>query len=233
MKLTQWTVVLTLALAALSVPSAAKAQTAGADEQSPTLDGDLDTFWAEQRHVRVLQRRLYERDGEVQLTLFVGGIPNDPFLNYWPVGLRAAYHLSESIALEAGGSYVIGVDTELRKFLRDNDATVFLQDQQQWRANLALVWSPMYGKFSFLGTKLAHFDWFFGAGAGVLGVEHENGEGGTESQIKPEVVILTGWNLHLSQRFALRLDYHQGIYQAEIGGVAYPSELSIGGSVFF
>ena len=229
----QRTIVLLLALAATSVSMPAAAQSSDAE---PSMQGDLDRFWAEQRRVRVLQRRQYSTDGDFQATLFIGGVPNDPFFNYYPIGLRFGYHLSEPIAIEASGSYLLTARTDLKQLLEDNDATIFLVDQQVWRANAAVLWAPLYGKFSLLGTKLANFDWYVGAGVGVLGTLHEGDEGslGTEqSEIKPEVTILTGWNLHLSQRFALRLDYRQGIYQAKIGGVSYPSELSLGGSVFF
>ena len=236
MKLIRWTTVLTLAFACLSAPDSAYAQGATDDEAAPTFAGDLDTFWAEQRRVRVLQRRLYQTDGEFQLTLYAGAVPNDPFFNYFPVGLRFGYHISESIAIELSGAYNIQSTTELKDFLEEDENTdVFVRDVQRWRANVAVLWSPIYGKFSFLGTKLAHFDWYFGAGVGVLGAENP-ADGDltvTSTSIKPEVAIITGWNLHLHQRWALRLDYRQFVFQKEAGGVAFPSELSLGGSFFF
>jgi outer membrane beta-barrel protein len=217
--------------------------TAVAQDDAPSpaaglsMEDDFDAFWSEQRRVRVLQRRLYETSGELQLTLFMGAIPNDPFLKYWPLGLRVGYWTSESIAIELTGSYIgINGNTDLANFLDERgNVDVFLRDVQQWRVNVVALWSPIYGKFSFVGTKLAHFDWYFGGGAGVLGVENPQ-EGNltiVESEIKPEVVLLTGWNLHLSQRFALRMDYRQHIFEKSSGGVATPSEFSIGGSVFF
>src|SRR5690606_23130374 len=142
-------------------------------DDQPTLEEDLDAFWAQQRRVRVLQRRLYETDGEFQLTLTVGVIPNDPFLKYYPIGGRFAYHISEQIAVELSGAYLIHSNADLGEFLdSEGDVSTFLRDVQNWRANVAVLWSPIYGKFSFLGTKLAHFDWFFGAGVGVVGVEN-------------------------------------------------------------
>lgn len=236
MKLLRWTTVLSLVIACSAVASPSFAQGAEEDEAAPTFAEDLDTFWAEQRRVRVLQRRLYETSGEVQLTLYAGAVPNDPFLNYFPIGLRLGYHLSEQIALELSGSYNIRSRSELEEVLEeDENLSVFVRDIQQWRANLAILWSPIYGKFSFAGTKLAHFDWYFGAGVGVLGAENpsEADLNTFETGIKPEVALITGWNLHLHQRWALRLDYRQFVFQKEDGGVAYPSEISLGASVFF
>lgn len=241
MKLLRWTFVLALAVAAFGVDSTAFAQTAGSEDgAAPTLEGDLDTFWAAQRRVRVLQRRLYETAREAQLTLYVGTIPNDPFLKYYPIGLRFGYHITESIAVELSGAYNLDSNTDLADFLDEegDGISVFLRDVQKWRANFAVLWSPIYGKFSFLGTKLAHFDWFFGAGVGVLGAENPQTGNVTNfnvftTSVKPEVVLATGWNLHLHQRWALRLDYRQFIFQKESGGVAMPSEISLGGSFFF
>lgn len=236
MKVLRWTIVLALSVVATGVGAPAFAQQAAEDEAAPTLEQDLDTFWAEQRRVRVLQRRLYQTDGEFQLTLYAGVVPNDPFLKYFPLGGRFGYHLSESIAVELSGAYMLDTQTELADFLdEEGDVSVFLRDIQKWRANIAVLWSPIYGKFSFLGTKLAHFDWYFGAGVGVLGAENSpsNDLANFTVGVKPEVVLATGWNLHLHQNWALRIDYRQFIFQKEAGGVAMPSEISLGGSFFF
>ncbi|MFT5992152.1 MAG: outer membrane beta-barrel protein [Bradymonadia bacterium] len=218
--------------------SEANAQSDG-EAEIATEEGDVDELWAENRTVRVIQRRLYPTDGEFQLTLFMGMIPNDPFANYYPVGLRLGYWLSESVAIELSGSYIgdaLSAETDLTEFLTSVDVDAFAQDQQRWRAGGAVLWSPLYGKFSFLGNKLAHFDWYIGAGVGVVGTENPSSDAlgvETANTFAPEVTILTGWNLHLHQRWALRLDYRQGIFTSEGGGAAFPSELSLGASYFF
>lgn len=238
MKLLRWTLALAVTMTSVVVGGEAHAQTASGDQgdEQPTLEEDLDAFWAEQRRVRVLQRRLYQTDGDFQLTLAIGVVPNDPFLKYYPIGGRFAYHISESIAVELSGAYNIQSNTDLADFLdKEGDVSTFLRDVQNWRANAAVLWAPIYGKFSFLGTKLAHFDWFFGAGVGVVGVENpaEGNFTQFDAEIKPEVVLATGWNLHLHQRWALRIDYRQFIFQKADGGVALPSEISLGASFFF
>lgn len=234
----RWTLILLVALGAtIGGERVATAQESG-DAVAPTEEGDLEAIWAERRTVRVIQRRLYPTDGEFQLTLFVGSIPNDPFVNYWPIGLRAGYWLSESIAVELHGSFMGDIfkkDTELAQFLEAENVNPFPRDRQLYRAGANVLWTPLYGKFSFLGTKLAHFDWYIGAGVNVVGTENP-AEGDTTStftSIAPEASIITGWNLHLHERWALRLDYRQGILPRDGGGVAYPSEISLGASVFF
>lgn len=235
--LLRWTWILCVALATVFGPTGtASAQDATDGAEAPTEEGDLEAIWAERRTVRVIQRRLYPTDGEFQLTLFAGSVPNDPFINYFPVGLRFGYWFSESIAVELSGSFLLSTNTDLKEFLNAENVDVFERDEQLYRANAAVLWSPLYGKFSFLGNKLAHFDWYLGTGVGVVGVRNPvSGFEGvrTSDSIAPEVTVLTGWNLHLHDRWALRLDYRQGIFQKDGGGVAYPSEISLGGSFFF
>jgi len=241
MKVLRWTGVLLVTLAALvgGAQYAAAQETTGADSaEVPTEEGDLDAFWADRRGIRVIQRRLYETDGDFQLTLFFGAIPNDPFLRYFPIGLRAGYWFSNNLALELAGSFIgpIRSESDLATFLGDRgNVDVYLRDEQIGRGNLAVLYSPIYGKFSLVGRKLAHFDWYFGGGVGVVAARSplENDLQTTQTEIKPEVNLATGWNLHFSQRFALRIDYRQYIFQKDSGGVTLPSELSLGASVFF
>jgi outer membrane beta-barrel protein len=234
----RWTCALLLALMVMTGgASTAMAQTS--DEVEPaTQEGDLDAFWADRRGVRVIQRRRYETDGDFQLTLFFGAIPNDPFLRYFPIGLRAAYWTSNQLAIELSGQFIgpLRSQSDLASFLNDRGGVdVFLRDEQLWRTNVAALYSPIYGKFSLLGRKLAHFDWYFGGGLGVVGTRSplEGDLAVTENEIKPEVTLATGWNLHFSQRFAMRIDYRQYIFQKASGGVTLPSEISLGASVFF
>lgn len=230
-------ILLVAVVATLGGEQAAHAQSNDATV-TPTEEGDLESIWAERRTVRVIQRRLYPTDGEFQLTLYAGAIPNDPFVNYWPLGLRFGYWITESIAVELHGSFMGDIfkkDTELAQFLEAERVNPFPRDRQLYRAGGAVLWSPLYGKFSFLGTKLAHFDWYVGAGVNVVGVENPAQDDTTRTftTITPEGSIITGWNLHLHENWALRLDYRQGIMIRDAGGVAFPSEISLGASFFF
>lgn len=241
MKLMRWTVVLLAALGvfALAAPEASAQASADAGA-SASREADTEAFWANRRGVRTVQRRLYSTDGDFQLSLYFGAIPNDPFLKYFPIGLRFGYWVSESVSVELSGSYIgdaLRSQTDLADFLAETgEIDVFLRDEQLWRANVVALWSPIYGKFSFLGTKLAHFDWYFGAGVGVLSVRNPISTtqlNETETGFSPEVVLATGWNLHLHRNWAARIDYRQFIFMKDAGGVSLPSEISLGASFFF
>lgn len=237
-----WTAGLIMLGSWVALPLVTSAQDAEQPAQGaevlPTLDDELDQFWSERRGVRVLQRRLFTKESRLQLTLSFSIIPNDPAVTYFPIGLRAAYWLSEPLGIELSGAYngtALTSDTEIGEIFSDAGFDFFPRDQRRWNVNAAVLWSPMYGKFSLLGRKIAHFDWTLAAGFGVLGVETppEENLGTPESKLLPEVILGTGWAFWLAQDWAVRLDYRQGIFQKSTGGVALPSEISLGFSYFF
>lgn len=241
--LTRLAVVLSTVATVASFPLSAHAQEGG-EEAATALAAPLASesddkveFWAKQRQVRVIQRRLFEKDGQTNLTLGVGILPNDPFQTYTQGNLRIGHHITESLSLEASGSYVFLTQaSDLAEYLREQgDYNIFSRDLQKWRGNVVLNWSPIYGKFAFAGQKLAHFDWFFGAGAGALGVETstEGDLGAPAAKTTAEAIVTTGWDIHLAQEFALRVDVRQFIFKKTGGGVALPTEIALGASYYF
>lgn len=48
-----------------------------------------------------------------------------------------------------------------------------------------------------------------------------------------EAIVATGWDIHLAQEFALRLDVRQFIFKKTGGGTALPTEIALGASYFF
>ncbi len=204
------------------------------------VESDLNLYWGGQRDVAVVQKRLFTKDGKAEVSLFSGIIPNDPFLTYIPIGGRFNYYFLESISLEVAGSYTgspVQIDSELTEFLKNNaniQAEVDLLDIQVWRVGGSVVWSPFYGKLALLQRKLSHFDINLAAGFGVVQTDSPNEERtATESQFKPEGIIGAGLRAFLTEAFTLRLDFRQFIFQKVGGGVATPSEITLGVSFFF
>jgi outer membrane protein W len=48
-----------------------------------------------------------------------------------------------------------------------------------------------------------------------------------------EAIVTTGWDIHLAQEFALRVDVRQFIFKKTGGGVALPTEIALGASYYF
>ena len=98
-----WTTLAASLVAVGVAPQTAVAQDAEVEEL-PTAEEDRELFWAEQSGVRVLMGGASSRRtvGSTCRSTF-GAIPNDPFRQYYPIGLRMGYHLSESVGLRALG----------------------------------------------------------------------------------------------------------------------------------
>lgn len=220
----------------VAVAPAAWAQEGGGAADEGPLAEELQDYWAERRDIRVIEHRLFEKAQRHELTAYFGIIPNDPFINYYPIGLRYDYWLLESVGLEADFSYIgdtFRSDSDLSTFLSDNGADVVLLDQQRWRGHFGVNWAPFYGKIAFLNLKLLHFDFNLFGGIGVVAVRSLN-EDRTEEvdEYKVEGSLGCGVNLWFVDWFSLRIDFRQFIFEKAGGGAAHPSEISFGLSFF-
>ena len=191
----------------------------------------LAEVWGAKREVSVVQRRLYTKDGRYEITAFSGIIPNDDFVVYFPSGLRAGYHLSESFTVELSGAFAPESRSDLASFL-ENDLNLrkaLVQETIKQAYTTNVLWAPFYGKISVLGTKLSHFETYLGVGFGlfltdVVSTENPDGQGET----KPAGNTVFGFRWFISDRFNVRTEYRQHFFQKEGGGVSIPVELSFG-----
>jgi len=211
----------------------------GVAEEKPMLDRYLDQYWGQKREVKVIQKRLFMKDGRHEFGLFVGTIPNDEFLLYYPIGGRYNYYFSEDIGIELFGAYLFEQQSDLSNFLADRDSfnisiQTHLPQILRWTAGVEGLWSPLHGKVGLFTTKLAHFDWHIALGAGALGSTVATREEGGDRKSKIDVAgnAGTGLRFYLSDSIALRLEYRNYFYAAEQGGVSHPAEITLGAAFF-
>lgn len=222
---------LSLCLACLVAPLANAQEKAGVPQAVP--DAELSPFLP-YRQVSVVQKRRYPKQGAMELEVFAGVIPNDAFVVHVPVGVRVSKHLSEHMGVELSASVAADVDTALRDFLEEEDVHLSAQvrDRQRARGSAGLLWSPIYGKFAWMNAHVTYVEAFFAAGLGAV-LTTMAGLDGTDG-IRPEAYVGTGLRLFLSPRASARLEVRQHVYpradgpEAEDGGIATPSELSLG-----
>nr|WP_255651891.1 outer membrane beta-barrel domain-containing protein [Corallococcus sp. AS-1-12] len=152
--------------------------------------------------VSAVQDRLFRMHHE--LSLGVGVLPADAFYKGLIGTVGYTYHFSDTVAWQVGrGTYSYNVQTSLRRQLeRDFDAaptaTAF-EDQVQWMVGSDLMWSPLYGKTSFLNANVLHFEVFLLAGGTVVKVDRSDG-------FRPAVNLGLGVRLFSSQNVSFRLD---------------------------
>ncbi len=203
------------------------------------LEHEFDLYWGEQRDITNIHKRLFQKDGRHEISIFGGVIPNDDFFVYYPVGLKYDYYFSEDFALEVSGAYLIGVNSELEDFIETTLAPgsyeVNLPQALEWKAGAGVMWTPVYGKFGAFATKLAHFDFGIALGIDVLGTKVAK----TGATVTEQSRIDVGGNVGATVRFfvwdfiAIRLDYRHTFYNGrnaedESRGLSHAAEITLG-----
>ncbi|MFN3199870.1 MAG: outer membrane beta-barrel domain-containing protein [Bradymonadia bacterium] len=201
------------------------------------IDEDAKLFWAERRKVNIVQRRLFEKDGKLELTPYFGVVPNDDFIVYYPMGLRAGYHFSEAFAVEASFAYASESNSDLADFLENEIGLNRAQLRQivKMYYNVNLLWSPIYGKISFLGQKLTHFDLYVGIGAGNTHLD-EFTELNPEPNNKTDNFggnYIVGFRWYLTDLINVRTDFRHYFFPKVGGGISKLTEITGGVGILF
>lgn len=199
------------------------------DDRS-ALDKELDKVWGKERDIKVIEKRLFEKDARWEFTPYFGFIPNDEFFNYYPLGGRINYFFTETIGVEAFGAYTIPQDSGLQATVEQFQGINQAQPLRklQWYAGAAAYWAPIHGKISAFSQKLIHFDGALTLGFGALGTKKLGG--GTEkSKIDPMAQVGVGFNAYFTYWLSVRVDYRNYFYWiSERGRVSYPAEVTFG-----
>jgi outer membrane beta-barrel protein len=196
------------------------------------IEKDLAKFWGQRREVKVVQRRLYNKDSRFEASLFGGVIPNDDFIVYFPTGVRAAYHLTEGFSAELSYALAIDNQSDLSSFLTSEGIDLKRADIQEFvdmYYGVNILWAPIYGKISILGLKLSHFDAYVGVGFGLFHTREippDNPDG--NDKIKPSGNTIFGFRWFITDTFNIRTEYRQHFFQKFQGGVSIPVELTLG-----
>ncbi len=119
--------------------------------------------------VKAVQRKGFLRRNRVEVEpVYFAATVNDAFYEKFGFGTRVAYNLHDSFALSARGTWYT-------KYRTDNVREGKLAFQSQLVAAdieeqymLDGIWSPVYGKASFLGSSILHFDLYLAAGFGAV-----------------------------------------------------------------
>ena len=215
----------------------------GGQKKEKGPDPSDPDYWSEIREVQTVQRRPFQKVGRFALSAYGGVVPNNIFEKYIPVGLRLNYFILENIGLELAGSYALTSETSVEAIISESGSgaasasQVFIGDRQIGQINFGIVWSPFYGKTTIGDLDIGYFDFYLIGGAGVIFTQAEdidNPRGGSVTP-KAQGVVGAGLAYYFLDNAAVRLDYRQSIFarNEEVGGVATPSEISIGAGWFF
>ena len=196
------------------------------------IDQELDKYWNADQKVSSLLNPMYERKGGFEFALHLGAVPNDSF--YFPksVGGSIGFFLTDTLAIEAGFSYLFSSYSDLEAFLaaapvsttgsKDITANARKVPLMNWLSSADLVWSPFHGKIGIFASKLSNFDLSFAAGLGLINArvdtsDHSEATPGANlvSKIKPAAHWGATLRFYVLRWLQLRADYRQFLYQPD------------------
>ena len=151
------------------------------------------------------------------------------------IGLRVPSHPALLELLQSSGLGLAAPSANPYKQLSPTSAEqVLIGDEQLSHTNFGVVWSPFNGKTAFYSKALNYFDLYLFAGAGVVVKQTQTDFNSEKSlSVKPEGALGGGLAFYLGSNALVRLDFRQFVFEKIIGGVANPSEVSLGFGSFF
>jgi outer membrane beta-barrel protein len=137
------------------------------DEAKPVLPfAEKDVALGDK--VKAVQLKGFLKRGRFEVAPLFAATVNDPFFQKFGGGLRLAYSLQDSFAVALRGSYFEPYRTDNVRAGKLAFQSQLLASQLHGSVMLDGVWSPIYGKASFLGKNIIHFDLYLSAGFGVV-----------------------------------------------------------------
>jgi outer membrane beta-barrel protein len=179
-----------------------------------------------QEMLNIVQNRAYTKKHKLNLGGFIAPMSHDPFLTTLGYGASLGFSFSEMIMIE--GIYFS---------VKDSDSSAAVTLAQTVAANglvlypdtnpissltgMQLVISALYGKLSFFGAAIMHYDLYFFAGAGSLKTK-QTSKVSSSSVVQNSIIpwIGIGQYLFLLKNIALRFDYRFSFYQESIYNVS-------------
>jgi outer membrane beta-barrel protein len=179
------------------------------------LDQLEQRYWsAKDDDFRVVQNRVYSKEGRLALTLHHGNLMNDNFGDGSLTGLAASYYFNEHWGLELNylDSSVTRTDAMKRVERLGTMPDHSLIDSTM---TLSAVWIPFYAKMSVMDKTIIYFDMAFGVGVGQTeySIQRQNLSGIPKST--PHISLDATQFYYLNTSLAVRLDVKYQIFEQE------------------
>jgi outer membrane beta-barrel protein len=118
--------------------------------------------------VKAVQRKGFMKQGRFEIAPIFSATVNDAFYEKFGGGLRLAYNLQDSFAIAIRGATYTQYRTDNVREGKLALESQLLTSQINQLVMIDGVWSPIYGKASFLQQSIIHFDLFLQAGFGAV-----------------------------------------------------------------
>ena len=147
-------------------PSSSSSSSASAKNTGPAVERDI----TQEDRVKSVQKKLYLKRYRFELAPYFMISLNDPYFTKLGISGRAAFYLSDTLALSARGSYMKTLPTEDVRIAKKVFNSIVFRSIPIWWVMGDFEWSPFYGKVAIFNTIL-HLDAYVTAGAGAVGPE--------------------------------------------------------------
>jgi outer membrane beta-barrel protein len=134
-------------------------------EKAVGVPGEADT--ALEDRVKAVQRKGFLKRGRFQLTAFASPSVNDAFYQKVGLGGQLAYNITDSFAVALRGTYWLSFKTQYVKQGAFAFQSQLLASQLDGTGMVDFLYTPVYGKFAWLGKDIIHFDAWVQVGAGA------------------------------------------------------------------
>lgn len=196
--------------------------------------GERDAALADR--VKAVQRKGFLKRRRFELTLDAPATLNDAFYQKLGVGGRLAYNVHDSFAVALRGAYWWTLRTDHVREGQGAFQSQLLSSKPFAQAMLDGIWSPVYGKASWLGSSIVHFDLYLLGGLGFVwsdtsGAPRKEGP-------HPAADLGAGIRFYPRDWLALELGF-TGTFYPDRPTLSSPSTMSrilaahVGASVFF
>jgi outer membrane beta-barrel protein len=118
--------------------------------------------------VKAVQRKGFLKRGRLELAPLFAVTLNDAYFQKFGYGLRLAYNLHDSFAIAVRGTRYENYRTDNVREGKIAFQSQLLESEIEQQVMVGGVWSPIYGKASFLASSIVHFDLFLQAGFGLV-----------------------------------------------------------------
>ncbi len=123
--------------------------------------------------IRVIRPRYFNKSKRFELGAAMNVIMNESFIyTYMATGI-ASFHFNEDWAIEGQASYGFNIDREDKRVLFDEFDIKTQIFRTQYQMELALQYTPVYGKWQLPSGRLIYFDTYITGGVGQTGVSWE------------------------------------------------------------
>lgn len=166
--------VLTVLTVCMLLSSTVRAEEEAKKEVAPPADGEVDIsdvqnqYWkAHDKEFEVIQNKKYSKEGHVELAPLFGIYQRVDFQDANTIGASLAYHFSEVMGVELLGYKMMTSDSSILKRFKETRGATIEFNQEHYYLGIGPQFTPIYGKFSFFGKKISHFDLYVTPNIGI------------------------------------------------------------------